>query len=209
MRRLVLLCLGLLLPACEPAPGRPADPFADAVVSFTPGPGAGFGQDRLPDIVLGPPQGRGPSSGSLDVLSLGRGGVIVLRFDDLVAIDGPGADLLVFENPFPGFPETGVVAASEDGETFFEWPCLPKSPDGKYPGCAGVNPVLSSPENGVPATDPAQAGGDAYDLKDLGLQRARYLRIRDSAGNSIYASPAGGFDLDAVAVVNGEPLAAK
>lgn len=209
MRLFSMFCAGLVLCGCDPGPLRPADPFADAVVSFTPGPGAGFGQDRFPDVVFGPPQGRGPSAGSLDVLSLGRGGVIVLRFDDLVAIDGPGADLLVFENPFPGFPETGVVAASEDGETFFEWPCVPKSSDKTYPGCAGVNPVLSSPENGVPATDPAQAGGDAYDLKDLGLARARYLRIRDSGQNSIYAAPAGGFDLDAVAVVNGEPLAQK
>jgi hypothetical protein len=208
MRLPLLLSAGLAIAGCDPSPQRPPDPFADSVVSFLPGPGAGFGQDRFPDVVLGPPQGRGPSAGSLDVLSLGRGGVIVLRFDDPVAIDGPGPDLIVFENPFPGFPETGVVAASEDGETFFEWPCTAKSSDGTYAGCAGVKPVLSSPENGVPATDPKQAGGDAYDLGELGLPRARYLRIRDSGQNPIYAAPAGGFDLDAVSVVHGEPLAA-
>jgi len=207
MRLSWMLSASLAIAGCDLGPQRPADPFADAVVSFAPGAGAGFGQDRFPDVVLGPPQGRGPAAGSLDVLSLGRGGEIVLRFDDIIASDGPGPDLLVFENPFPGFPETAVVAASEDGSRFFEWPCAATSRDGSSAGCAGVNPVLSSPENGVPATDPAQAGGDAFDLRDIGLSRARYLRIRDSGQNRIYAAPAGGFDLDAVAVVNGEPLA--
>ena len=44
-------------------------------MSFEPGGNAGFGQDQLPDVVLGPPMGKGTSRGSLDVLSLGVGAV--------------------------------------------------------------------------------------------------------------------------------------
>lgn len=185
---------------------RAADPFADRVVSYKPGEGAGFGQDLLPGVVLGPPDGGGPRQSGLNVLSLGREGEIVLQFLDIGLVDGPGADLLVFENPFIGWAETGVVAVSEDGQTFHEWPCASKDPAKKFPGCAGVNPVLSSLSNGVSATDPALAGGDAFDLAELGIARARFVRIRDSGANT-YSGSSGGFDLDAVAVVNGEPLA--
>ena len=186
--------------ATDPGP----DPFADAVVSFEPGDGAGYGQDSYPDVVLGSPEGGG-TAGSLDVLSLGDGGVIVLTFDDIGLVDGEGPDLLVFENPFPGWIETGVVAASEDGETWLEWACDAEDSEGGYPGCAGLNLVYAATGNGVDATDPDAAGGDAFDLADLGLARARYVRVRDSGANT-YDGVAGGFDLDAIAVVNGEPL---
>src|SRR5271169_3716372 len=104
-------------------------PFADFVVSFMPGSGAGFGQDKLPGIVLGPPYGGGETQGSLDVLSLGNNGVIVLGFDPPVICDGPGPDLTVFENPFHVgsptglvFAEYGIVAVSQDGVHFMTFP---------------------------------------------------------------------------------------
>ena len=189
---------------------RPSDPYADEVVSFTPGDGAGFGQDRFPAVVLGPPVGVGPDNGSLDVLSLGREGSITLRFTDVGVVDGPGVDLLVFENAFaqPGggiFSETGVVEVSEDGTTWHAFPCAARDADAGYPGCAGVRTVQANPANGVSATDPAVAGGDGFDLSTVGLSRARYIRITDSGANG-YGGTSGGFDLDAVAVVNGEPL---
>ncbi|MCP3139344.1 cell surface protein [Pyxidicoccus xibeiensis] len=192
------------------AGSRPADPYADAVVSFAPGEGAGFGQDLFPGVVLGPPTGAGPDNGSLDVLSLGRGGSITLRFDDVGLVDGPGVDLLVFENAFalPGgatYTETGRVSVSEDGVTFHDFACASTDAAGGYPGCAGVRTVQANPANGVSATDPAVAGGDSFDLATVGLTRARYVRITDS-GNNRYGDTAGGFDLDAVAVVNGESL---
>lgn len=181
---------------------RLPDPWADRVVSIVPGDGAGFGQDRFPDVVLGPPQGGGESSGSLDVLSLGRDGVIVLEFTDLVAVDGPGVDLLVFENPFGTFFETGVVAVSDDGIAWKEFPCAADDVDGGFPGCAGTHVVFGNPSMGISATDPRVAGGDGYDLSLVGLSRARFVRIRDSGKNRFYGPPGGGFDLDAVAVVN-------
>lgn len=177
--------------------GGPVDPYADAVTRFSPGDGAGFGQDALPGVVLGPPRGAGATAGSTDVVSLGRGGVIELAFTDFVAIDGPGVDLLVFENGFNGFFEKGDVAVSEDGVTWHDFVC-----DG---GCAGLRPVYANPDNGVSATDPAVAGGDGFDLADVGLTRARFVRITDTGANPWYGPPGGGFDLDAVAVVNGEP----
>jgi len=180
------------------------DPFADAIVSFEPGPGNGFGQDSLPHVVLGPPVGGG-EIGSLHVLSLGEQGAIVLELSDIGLVDGPGVDLLVFENPFVGWVETGRVAVSQDGQTWHTWPCDEHDANGGYPGCAGVERVWSTPDNGVDPTDPDEAGGDAFDLADLGVEHARYVRITDSGANT-YDGETGGFDLDAIAVVNGEPL---
>lgn len=195
--------------APDAGPTQDARRFATRVVSFTPGEGAGFGAERLPEVVEGPPHGRGANAGSTDVLSLGRGGVIVLGFDEEL-IDGDGPDLIVFENPFraadgTAFVETGVVAASEDGVDFHEWPCAADAPERGFPGCAGVHPVFASPGNGIDATDPATAGGDAFDLHDLGLARARFVRVRDS-GKNTYLAPTGGFDLDAVSLVHAQGL---
>jgi hypothetical protein len=194
-----------VLAACPAEP----QPFADRVVTYAPGPNAGFGQDDFPGIVLGPPHGEGASTGSLDVLSLGRGGEIVLEFTDTGVVDGPGVDLLVFENAFASpigpFVERGLVAVSEDGQTWHEFPCAFTDAAGGYPGCAGLKPVYSSPTNGVSATDPAVAGGDGFDLATLGVPRARFVRVRD-AGNNPHGAPSSGFDLDAVAVVNGYAL---
>lgn len=185
--------------------GGPNDPFADRIVSYQPGANAGFGQGGLPKIVLGPPDGAGANLGSLDVLSLGNGGVIVLALDDIGIVDGPGPDLLVFENPTVNFRETGWVAVSDDGVNWHEWPCDPTDGAHDFPGCAGVKPVYANAVNGLDPTDPARAGGDAFDLATIGVARARYVRIRDS-GKNTYTGVSGGFDLDAIAVVNGAPI---
>lgn len=203
-----------LLPACvsptwetddgAPYDTRPwmldGDPFADRVVLFEPGEGAGFGARSMPDIVLGPPEGAG-NAGSLDVVSLGRSGVIVLEFIDVIPADGPGADFIVFENPFPGWLETGRVEVSIDGETWLEFPCDAQNETEGFPGCAGIASVWSNIENGIDPTDPSVSGGDLYDLADVGLSYAKFVRITDS-GENTYEGIAGGFDLDAMAVVN-------
>ena len=183
--------------------GPDGDPFAVEVVDFQPGEGAGFGQDRFPEVVLGPPHGGGERAGSLDVLSLGRGGAIVLRLGR-AAVDGPGPDLLVFENPFrfPGgvFVEPGEVSVSDDGEVWATFPCDPSAPEAT--GCAGVDPVLANVEtNDLDPTNPEQAGGDAFDLADVGLETARFVRIVDVGGEPGFGAPSEGFDLDALAVV--------
>ena len=201
---------------CVGAPdagARPADAFADRIVSFTPGAGSGFGQDLCPGIVLGSPEGMGEGNGSLHTLSLGERGSIVLELTDTVAVDGPGVDLLVFENAFARgdtgatFAEPGSVAVSGDGVTWSELPCAASDAANGYPGCAGVRPVFASSTNGISATDPAVAGGDGFDLADFPEPRparVRFVRITDS-GVSPNLAPSGGFDLDALAVVNGAP----
>lgn len=193
-------------PSAWPTP-LPSDPFADEVVAFHPGSHAGFGSDRFPEVVLGPPKGGGLQTGSFDVLSLGIGGDIVLK-SATPFFNGPGPDLIVFENAFYAggnpqapFAEPGEVAVSQDGLQFFAFPCASGNRDAFYPGCAGVHPVLANPElNAIDPTDPAAAGGDAFDLESLGLPWARYVRIRDlgsgGGGNSA------GFDLDAVSFIH-------
>jgi hypothetical protein len=197
--------------AGEGAAGNPTaqepGPFAAEVVSFTPGPGAGFGQENLPDVVLGPPEGGGDGQGSLDVVSLGAGGQIVLRLG-IDAVDGPGPDLIVFENPFRHgaqkekvWAEPGEVSVSEDGETWATFPCAPAQLEGSR--CAGVRPVFASTSSGISPLDPEAAGGDPFDLAEVGVTRVRYVKIRDLS--TILAPPTAGFDLDAIAVIHAAP----
>jgi hypothetical protein len=207
VRRGAICALAIVLGA---APARAQDPFADAVVDFTPGTGAGFGAEQLPQVVLGPPRGGGALQQSLDVVSLGNDGTITLRFDLPVICDRPGADLVVFENAFhvntpegPVFEEFGIVAVSQDGVQFVELPYDATS----HSGLAGRVPVLSTPEDPIDPLDPA-AGGDRFDLAVVGLAWAAYVRITDPGdaiedpGNRIPPGDKGGFDLDAMAAIN-------
>jgi hypothetical protein len=222
---LACLALGACAKGADPAafapseggaagePGGPelALPYATRVVSFEPGEGAGFGEASLPDIVLGPPTGKGTNAGSLDVLSLGKGGSIVLAFDGHPITDGDGPDLVVFENAFwPGgaanavYAEPGEVSVSEDGEHWQSFACDAKGDgEGHFDGCAGVTPTLEYDAEGLLPLEPALTGGDAFDLADLGLESANFVRVRDvsDAGDT----PTAGFDLDAVGVVSSPP----
>lgn len=188
------------------------DPFADCVESFRPGEGASFGHDALPDIVLGAPGGGDAHVGSLDVASLGCGGQITLSFAEPILVDREGPDFIVFENAFENvatgsvFSEPGRVLVSDDGISWAEFSCTLDG-RGTWPatGCAGVHPVLANGENGL-ATSASRAGGDAFDLAEVGLTEARYVRIIDAGeahfGNRTWcAGASGGFDLDAIARV--------
>jgi len=181
--------------------------FATSVESFSPGPGPTFGQAALPGVVLGPPHGLGDREGSLDVVTLGNGGTITLGFAPTTIVDGPGPDFIVFENPFyvngnpdAPFAEIAGVEVSENGVDFSAFPCTASAPP--YGSCAGWHPVYANPDtNSIDPTDPAVAGGDAFDLADLGVSRARYVRITDRVD---LTGPNGTFDLDAVSIVHGE-----
>ena len=189
------------------------DCFITAVTSFTPGPNAGFGQDRMPDIVYGPPVGTGDLFGSVDVVSLGDQGEIIVELGHYV-VDGPGPDFIVFENPFliggdptNPFAEPGEVSVSEDGKTWSTFPCVgPFECDiNGYPygSCAGWHPIYSNPDNGISPFDPVAAGGDVFDLADIGVKRAKFIRIRDM--NRVCSGPpSAGFDLDAISIINAE-----
>lgn len=174
------------------------------VARFDPGDGAGYGSDRLPGVVLGPPDGGKTSEGSLDVVSLGVGGEIVLRLGCDV-VDGDGVDLVVYENAFVvgstgrAFAEPAEVAVSDDGVVFHAFPCTP--PDGQVAlddgddGCAGLAPVQANVDNGLVGVFP-DGGGDGFDLRSIGVSAARFVRLRDLSVAG--AAPQAGFDLDAV-----------
>jgi hypothetical protein len=192
----------------------PAELFITQVVSFEAGACAGFGQAEMPAIVEGPPVGGGAAQGSTDVLSLGTGGSIVVAFTPNAIVDGPGVDFIVFENPFDvaGNPdnlyaEPGEVSVSNDGVTWTAFPCTATT--FPYGECAGWHPVLSNPSNCVSPLDPSVAGGDPFDLHDIGVTSAKYVRIVDKANESCSSDPTqdlttNGFDLDAIAIVNGQ-----
>lgn len=199
--------------------GEPTIPlrFAADVVDREPGEGAGFGEDALPDVVLGPPKGGGDGAGSRDVYSLGIGGSITLAFSSPCP-NGPGPDLIVFENPFrigPAsvFTEAGAVSVATDATdglddtAFATFPCAPSEPAPN--GCAGMTPVNAGPTNpDVSAQDPQAAGGDAFDFDALedptfANEGVLYVRITDVAGIR-GDDGASGFDLDAIACVHGE-----
>ncbi|MEE9217993.1 MAG: hypothetical protein V3U98_02910 [Acidobacteriota bacterium] len=159
---LAWLALSLFAAVTIGAPTARAGPasvdcFADRIVEFRPAfsdPAIGFGSANLPGIVLGPPGDSLPTLGSLSVVSLGRGGEITLEFTDNVIVDGPGPDLILFENSFfVGAPpssaeeeyfvnaDLGRVQVSADGETFFEFPFSSEALLG-VEGAALASPLL-------------------------------------------------------------------
>lgn len=186
-----------------------ASPFIDQVVSTVVGAQGGANQNKLPDIVSGSPQGSGKYAGGFDTYSLGEKGSIIVAFNNCWIADGPGADFIVFENAFyiggttTPFSEPAIVGVSQDGVTFTDFPCdLSQNP--LFPGCAGTHPVLANSGNTIDPTDPATAGGDAFDIATIGVNTARFVRIVDQGLSPLKgANGTNGFDLDAIAIVHG------
>ncbi len=205
-----LRSFALIVPlGCGVAGGNDGDseacaPWAVDVVAFAPGEGAGFGDEDLPGVVLGPPHGGKSSQGSLDVVSLGTGGTITLALG-CPAVDDDGPDLFVYENPFVVaggdrvFVDPAEVAVSDDGDEWSTWPCEPPAgpvaEDDGEDGCAGLSPVAANADHGLHGL--ADGGGDAFDLATVGIERARFVRVTDRSTSG--AAPNAGFDLDAVA----------
>jgi len=194
---ILLLAVTLYVPISLQA----SDPWADEVVTVSYGPGAGFGQSYFPENVLGPPDSSAsaqiPSQSPAELLALGSGGEIVLRFDEPGITDGPGPDFTVFENVFVygdnlAFTETAFVAISADGVTWHEFPWDAET----FDGLAGVTPTHGNAD----PCDPAVSGGDSFDLADLNLDTVYYVRLTDTDGEVDDAGPS--FDLDAVVAMH-------
>jgi hypothetical protein len=204
-RRLIatVALLSALTPACaQPDDCAEASRFASEVLALEYGPGQNFGRNSMPEVVFGPPRGAGCCSGSTDVVSLGNGGSITLGFSGNAIVDGPGADFVVFENAFEtaaggAFVELASVEVSDDGDSWYPFGCA--SMEAPYDSCAGVSPVYSLDDPGP--IDPETSGGDSFDLADVGIARARFVRITDRADQT---GLAGVFDLDAVGIVHSE-----
>ncbi len=182
------------------------------------GPLATFGG---PADALGAPDRSG-------VVSLGDGGAITLTFDRPIT-DGPGPDLAVFENGFPlagaasDFLELAFVEVSTDGQTFARFPAVSLTPTDAQVGTFGT--LDASDLNNLAGKD-LSGFGTPFDLADLpavaGVDPLRITQVRlvdvvgsidplyatfDSLGNAIndpFPTPfaSGGFDLDAVGVLN-------
>jgi hypothetical protein len=136
------------------------------------------------------------------VVSLGDGGSVTVEFAGNFIVDDEGVDFIVFENPFliggdPQNPyaELGEVSVSQDGEEWSTFPCVARS--FPYGACAGWHPVLDAAKDEAQARDPSRAGGDPYDLADVGISWVRYVRITDVVDDAEQT-----FDLDAVAIVH-------
>lgn len=147
---------------------------------------------------------------SYDIACLGNGGQITLTFTTAIS-NGDGADFAVFENGVPHtFLELAYVEVSADGSTFvrFDNHSLTASPVSAF---GSVDPTNI---DGL-AGKYRQGYGTPFDLSDVGLATARYVRLVDIVGNGtcfdtdghVIYDPhktvgSGGFDLDAVGVLN-------
>jgi hypothetical protein len=134
----------------------------------------------------------------------------------------------------PPFAEPGLVSVSQDGVVWHAFDACPIDDELSGPywaGCAGTYPVLSNANTATPhasvptttpieslvgvpvislvppsGTPPAGAGGDSFDLADVGLAWAGYVKVESA---SYATGPVGdnnaGFDLDAVAAIHSSP----
>lgn len=190
----------LSFPLASWADGPRAPRCASVVVAYQPGLGAGISYQN-PDAALGPPTQVNTSSADpgvvspfrpafqpSSVVSVGRGGFLVLAFDEPVhdsARHPHGVDLIVYGNSmfsdlsYPGgvagllFSEGGVIEVSADGE---RWLAVPGDADGGLPTMAYLDagPYQLSPgkEPCDPAwpVDPSVTADDAIGLDYPTLQ---------------------------------------
>lgn len=189
--------------------------FIDTVYSFTPGTGQNAGQSETyyPMNIYGAPFENAdvstPASSPKDLLCLGMGGEIIVGIIDGYIVNGPGADFTIFENVMKNFVtdkyfvEPAVVSVSYDGINYFEFPWNEETLE----GCAGTLPTFGS-ENPF---DSEKSGGNSFDLEILGLERIKYIKIKDTTKylvdnpEHLYYDPMlTGFDLDAIACINTE-----
>jgi hypothetical protein len=181
--------------------------WATSVALYSPGAEV----DRLwqvPEAALGPAEGDG-----ISVVSLGRGGQIVLTFDRPIS-DGPGWDLAVFENGFgDSFLELGWVEVSSDGIHFVRFPNYSATANpvgafgamdtrklygyaGKYGAGYGTPFDLSELAEAYAVLDSQSPFSDAYaehlrtQFPYLDLEAVSYVRIVDIVGSGMEESAA-------------------
>lgn len=188
--------------------------WATGYLDFLPGP-------NVDAVFQTPAKGLGPATGDpTDVVVLGDSGRITLTFNGFIT-NGPGADFAVFENSFSDtFLELAWVEVSSNGTNFFRFPNFSLTP-----GAIGAFGSLD-PTNLDGLAGKYRGGyGTPFDLDllktvpGLDVNAVRYVRIvdiiadgtaKDSLGRSIYdpypTVGSGGFDLDAVGVINAAPV---
>lgn len=185
------LPLGFVAILAASAPASHALPFADSVISFTPG--GDYGVDDESGGAYTGMSGEGVfdplAVTSLDGAVLGLGGAIgvsgtiILQFTTGEVIDGSGPDLRFYDTF--SFADGFSLDVSADGSSF--------SHAFSFAGDLGI--FTCSPSS--PCTTDV-------DLSGSGLDAISYLRI-STAGNSGQGFPAG-YTLDAVEALNFRPF---
>ncbi|MBK7128214.1 MAG: T9SS type A sorting domain-containing protein [Crocinitomicaceae bacterium] len=160
---------------------------------------------------------------STDVVSLGDSGYITLGFAFPI-MNGPGNDFVVFENSFShDYLELAFVEASSDGIHFVRFPSVSLT---QTTAQTGTYATTDTEKIHNLAGKFIQGYGTPFDLNDLidsvniNIDSIRFIRIVDVVGtiDPAYANydvqgniindpyptdfASGGFDLDAVAVLN-------
>lgn len=161
----------------------------------------------------------GPATGS--IVSLGDEGSAILTFERPI-INGPGFDFAVFENGGASFLELGFVEVSSDGTNFFRFPAHSQTQTTTQIGSFGTPsaPYLNN------LAGKYGSKGVPFDLSDIPdsplLDKNKITHVKvidvvgsidplyatyDSFGNAVndsFPTPfnSGGFDLDAVGVIN-------
>jgi hypothetical protein len=176
--RMIAACVSVAIASMTSVADTPR--CATTVVRYTAGSGAG-GSYQNPASALGPPTrftGVGIEPGAVtpfrpafmpsEIVSIGRGGELVLAFDEPIFDDAShpfGVDLIVYGNAmcgdiaYPGgvagwvFAEGGSIDLSIDGVTWFTVPNA--TADGGLPtlGWTDIAPYSTAP--GTQPTDPA------------------------------------------------------
>ena len=180
---------------------------------------ATYGEDSM---ALGAAEGDGAN-----VVSLGDGGVATLIFSELI-FNGEGPDFAVFENGFAdNYMEFAHVEVSSDGLNFFRFPSVSETPldsqmnNFSLGDCRYINNLAGKYRQGY---------GTPFDLEELegieglDINSISHVRLVDVVGSvdpqwgsmdsegSLINDPyptafeSGGFDLDAVGIINALPL---
>jgi hypothetical protein len=191
------------------------DPFADEVIDFDLGSGGTMGFDN-PFTTLGSPErftGEGifpsvvspfsPPFGSDEIVSIGSGGWITVRFDTAVTDDATnpfGIDLLIFGNT--GFIDAnwpngvvggifgddgGVIEVSQDGS---DW----RTVDGAV--ADGLFPTLGYLDSGPYDDHPGSIPSDFLRPVDPALGLDDFMGLTHAEVVALYAGSGGGAGID-------------
>ncbi len=209
------------------------DYWATQIVDYSPGPqnidvpGSPTASGGVPANALG--------EADASIVSLGDGGSITVSFDASFQ-NLPGADFAVFENAFSlrglVFAELGFVSVSSDGSNFSMFPSLFDDPIIDDSFGASFRIIEAEQTNNLAGIHPTGVG-TGFDLSDLladnlvvqglvDLDAIRFVRITDAIGdgsttdalgNAIFDPfttdlSVGGFDLDAVGILQPVPIPA-
>lgn len=209
------------------------DQWATQITEYAPGP-QNIGTPGSPLASGGEPNNAlGEADASL--VSLGDGGSITLSFDTPFQ-NQPGADFAVFENAFSFqglvFAELGFVSVSSDGTNFSMFPSLFDNPLIDDSFGSSFRTIDVEQTNNLAGIHPTGTG-TGFNLSDLlddnlviqglvDLDAIQFVRITDAIGNGSTSDTlgnaifdpfttdvsVGGFDLDAVGVLQPVPIPA-